>query len=89
MDNSLVKAQRGGELIKREEAPLRAFSEHRKDPHVRDYWRVLVKHRWTVLTCFLVTVITVSTATFVQQPIYKATATIKIDKAEPKVLKFE
>jgi succinoglycan biosynthesis transport protein ExoP len=89
VDSAIVKAKRNGELIKRQDSPLRAFSDDRKDPHVRDYWRVLVKHRWTVLTCFLVTVITVSTATFVQQPVYKATATLKIDKAEPKVLKFE
>lgn len=89
MDSALVRAKDNGGLAKRQEFPLRAFSEQRKDPHIRDYWRVLVKRRWSVLTCFLVTVITVATATFVQQPIYKATATIKIDKAEPKVLKFE
>ena len=89
MEQALVKAKRNGELVERRDDPLRAFSDQRKDPHLRDYWRVLVKRRWTVLTCFLVTVITVATATFVQQPIYKATATIKIEKVEPKVLKFE
>ena len=89
MEQALVKAKRNGELVERRDDPLRAFSDQRKDPHLRDYWQVLVKRRWTVLTCFLVTVVTVATATFVQQPIYKATATIKIEKAEPKVLKFE
>jgi capsular exopolysaccharide synthesis family protein len=65
---------------------LRAFSE---EPHIRDYWRVVAKRRWTVLTCFLVTVVTVAVATFVQQPTYRSTATIKIERAEPQVLKFE
>jgi capsular exopolysaccharide synthesis family protein len=88
--NSVALLARDNEgLARRQETPLGAFFERKKDPHIRDFWRVLVKRRWTVLTCFFVTVITVATATFVQQPIYKAPATIKIDKAEPKVLKFE
>jgi len=88
LDNALVRAKDNGGLAKRQEFPLRAFSEERK-PHIRDYWRVVVKRRWTVLTCFLVTVVTVATATFVQQPTYRSTATIKIERAEPKVLRFE
>ncbi len=89
-DNALVKAKDNSEsLAKPQLWPVQALPEHKKDPHLRDYWQVLFKHRWIVLTCFLVTVITVATATFVQQPVYKATATIQIDKASPNVLKFE
>lgn len=89
-DNALVKAKESSEsLAKPQLWPVQAFPEHKKDPHLRDYWQVLFKHRWIVLTCFLVTVITVATATFVQQSVYKATATIQIDKAAPNVLKFE
>lgn len=89
-DNALVKAKDNSEsLAKPQLWPVQAFPEQKKDPHLRDYWQVLYKHRWIVLTCFLVTVITVATATFVQQSIYKATATIQIDRAAPNVLKFE
>jgi polysaccharide biosynthesis transport protein len=89
-DNALVKAKESSEsLAKPQLWPVQAFPEHKKDPHLRDYWQVLFKHRWIVLTCFLVTVITVATATFVQQSVYKAAATIQIDKAAPNVLKFE
>ncbi|CBE67300.1 MAG: polysaccharide biosynthesis tyrosine autokinase [Candidatus Methylomirabilis oxygeniifera] len=89
-DNALVKAKDNSEsLAKPQLWPVQAFPEQKKDPHLRDYWQVLHKHRWIVLTCFLVTVITVATATFVQQSVYKATATIQIDKAAPNVLKFE
>src|SRR5574337_165684 len=89
-DNALVKAKDNSEsLAKPQLWPVQAFPEQKKDPHLRDYWHVLCKHRWIVLTCFLVTVITVATATFVQQSVYKATATIQIDKAAPNVLKFE
>jgi capsular exopolysaccharide synthesis family protein len=89
-NNALVKTKNGsGDLAKPQLWPVQAFPEQKKDPHLRDYWYVLRRHRWIVLTCFLVTVITVVTATFVQQSIYKATATIQIDRAAPKVLKFE
>ncbi len=89
LEQALVRSKRNGGLVERRDDPLHAFSEQRKDPHIREYWRVLVKRRWTVLTCFLVTVITVAMATLIQSPVYKASATIKIDKADPKVLKFE
>lgn len=89
-DNALVKAKESGEgLAKPQLWPVQTFPEYKKDPHLRDYWQVLRKHRWIVLTCFLVTVVTVATATFVQQPVYKATATLQIDKVAPNVLKFE
>lgn len=89
-DNALVKAKGDSvDLAKPQLWPVRAFPEDKKEPHLRDYWHVLYKHRWIVLTCFLVTVITVATATFVQQSVYKATATIQIDKAAPNVLKFD
>jgi len=89
-DNALVKVKDGsGGLAKPQLWPVQTFPEQKKDPHLRDYWQVLFKHRWIVLTCFLVTVVTVATATFVQRPVYKATATIKIDRAELKVLKFD
>jgi len=89
-DKALVKAKDGrGDLAKPEPWPVKAFPEEKQEPHLRDYWHVLLKHRWIVLACFLITMVTVATATFVQQPVYKATATIQIEMAAPKVLKFE
>ncbi len=89
-DNALVKVKDGSKgLAKSQERPLRAFPEQKKDPHLRDFWHVLVKHHRTIFACFLVTVITVAIATFVQSPVYKATATIKIERTQSKVLKFD
>ena len=89
-DKALVKAKDGrGDLAKPEPWPVKAFPEEKQEPHLRDYWHVVLKHRWIVLACFLITMVTVATATFVQQPVYKATATIQIEMAAPKVLKFE
>lgn len=89
-DKALVKVKDGsGDLAKPELWPVRAFPEEKKETHLRDYWHVLFKHRWIVLACFLITVVTVTTATFLQKSLYKATATIQIDRTAPKVLKFE
>lgn len=90
VDRALIKVKDSGRsMVELQEWPVRAFPEKKKNSHPREYWRVLVRHRWIILACFLVTVISVAVATFLQRPVYKATATIKIDKAEPKVLKFE
>jgi capsular exopolysaccharide synthesis family protein len=59
------------------------------EAHFWDYWRVLVEHRWTVITFFLVSVIVGTVWTFTTRPIFTATATLRIDKEEPRVLKFE
>ncbi|MBM2837571.1 MAG: putative Protein-tyrosine kinase [Deltaproteobacteria bacterium] len=59
------------------------------DIHLRDYWEVILKHRWTVATVSMVTAVTVAIFTFSATPVYKATATIKIDKETPKVVNYE
>lgn len=51
--------------------------------HLRDYWRVIVKRKWTVLTFFAVIVTTVMISTFLMRPVFTATTTIQIDKESP------
>ena len=57
--------------------------------HFWDYWTVLVRHRWTILTFFLVTVIVATLWTFTTRPVFTGMATIRIEKEEPRILKFE
>ena len=57
--------------------------------HLRDYLRVLRKHRWLITGIFLVTVITVAIWTSLQVRIYQASATILIDPEPPKVLNIQ
>src|SRR5262245_63239274 len=56
---------------------------------VTDYLRVLKKHLWLITGIFLVTVITVGIWTFLEVPIYSATATVLIDPEPPKVLNIQ
>ena len=49
-----------------------------RDAHLKDYYRTLRKHRWLVCGLFLAAVLTVGIYSFVQTPIYQATATVLI-----------
>jgi succinoglycan biosynthesis transport protein ExoP len=51
-----------------------------REPHLLDYFIILRKHQWLILT-FLLTVVTVVTiASFKMKPVYVATARVEVDK---------
>ncbi|MBI4634802.1 MAG: GumC family protein [Candidatus Rokubacteria bacterium] len=65
--------------------PREAVSE----VHLKDYLRVLRKHRWLITGIFLVVVVTVAIWTFLQVPIFQASATVLIEPEAPKVLNIQ
>ena len=67
----------------------RTLFETEEEAHFWDYWGVLVRHRWTVITFLLVSVIVTTIWTFTTRPVFTAAATLRIEKDEPRVLKFE
>src|SRR5437773_1698983 len=56
---------------------------------ITDHLWVLRKHQWLIIGIFLLTVITVAIWTFLEVPIYSATATVLIDPEPPKVLNIQ
>src|SRR5687767_6791645 len=60
-----------------------------REAHLKDYYRILRKHRWLVAGLFVLTVLTVSVWTFVQTPIYQASATVLIEPEAAKVLNIQ
>ena len=60
-----------------------------REAHLKDYLRILRKHRWLIAGLFLVTVLTVAIWTFLQTPIYQASATVLIEPEPPKVLNIQ
>lgn len=56
---------------------------------LRDYLRVIMKRRWTIITFFAVVVITVTIHTFTATPIYEATTRLIIDKENPNVVSIQ
>jgi polysaccharide biosynthesis transport protein len=57
--------------------------------HFWDYWRVVRRRRWIVLAFFLASVAIGVTLTANTPPTYRATATLKIERDAPRILKFE
>src|SRR5262245_21718183 len=59
--------------------------EDRRDVHLLDYWRILWRGRWTILSVFVVVVTLLAIGTFTQNPVYRATATVEITTQSRKV----
>jgi succinoglycan biosynthesis transport protein ExoP len=58
-------------------------------PHLLDYWELVRKRRWLVLTCTLVVFTTVAIGTLKEKPIYEGKVLIEIDPEAPSVVNFK
>ncbi|MFA4915354.1 MAG: polysaccharide biosynthesis tyrosine autokinase [Syntrophales bacterium] len=54
-----------------------------------DYLRVIIKHRWTIVTVFTVIFLSVTIFSFTTTPIYRGTARLLIEKENPNVVTVE
>lgn len=54
--------------------------------HLSDYWRILNRHKWKVISTFLLIVISVVIKTVLTTPIYRASVTLFIDQESSNVL---
>jgi exopolysaccharide transport family protein len=61
----------------------------RREVHLRDYWKVIQKRRWTVLAIFLIVILTTAIATLAMKPIYRGSVTIQINKENPQIVDFK
>ena len=62
------------------------FEKGQKDIHLKDYLFILFNRKWIVISFFVFTVTIVSFATFMQKPVYRATASVVVDAETPNVL---
>jgi exopolysaccharide transport family protein len=60
-----------------------------KQINLQDYLRVILKHRWAILTVFAVVFVSVVLFTFTAIPIYQATTRLIIEKDDPKVVSIQ
>ncbi len=58
-------------------------------PHLLDYWNVIAKRRWVVLSCLLIVFTTVAIGTLKKKPIYEGKVLIEINPEQPNVLNFQ
>ncbi len=54
--------------------------------HVSDYIRILKRRKWMVISFLFITVTSVTVVSFMQQKIYRATATVIVDAESPDIL---
>jgi len=59
--------------------------EEKREIHLLDYWRLIWRGRWTVLSIFVIVVTLVAIGTFTQKPVYRAAATVEIVPTSRKV----
>lgn len=86
--DALVKAD-GNPPTPREQLLQRYYLQQDEETHLRDYWRIILKHRWIVLTFFSIIVTIATIYTFSLTPTYRATASLKIDYERPQILSFQ
>ncbi len=60
-----------------------------KEIHLRDYWRIISKRRWTVITLFVIILVTTIIVTLRKTSIYKATIKLQIDSENPNVISID
>lgn len=54
-----------------------------------DIWRILLKHKWTLLLVVLLACAVAAIRTFLSTPIYRSTVIMQIERAMPRVVRFE
>src|SRR5574337_617288 len=86
--DALVKAD-GDPPSPREQLLQHYYLQQDEETHLRDYWRIIRKHRWIVLTFFAMIVTTATIYTFSLTPTYRATSSLKIDYERPQILSFQ
>ncbi|HTV53413.1 MAG TPA: polysaccharide biosynthesis tyrosine autokinase [Terriglobia bacterium] len=58
-------------------------------PHLLDYWALILKRRWVVISCIVVVFTTVAIGTLKERPIYRGTVLLEIDPEAPNVVNFK
>ncbi len=70
-----------------------AYTVHQQEEEgsfqLLEYWRVLRKRQWTVLSILFLVVLTVMVGTFRQTPTYRARAVLQIDSEAQNILSFK
>lgn len=60
-----------------------------QEPHLKDYFRVLLVRRWTLITVFFLTVCGAAVFVFTQTPMYRATALVLIEPSDLNLTDFK
>jgi succinoglycan biosynthesis transport protein ExoP len=68
--------------------PIPPQPQEEKEINLRDYWRIVRKRLWMILAIFLIVLTVTAVGVFSVRPVYRGTATIRIDKENPQIVDF-
>ena len=91
MNELEAKSTHGG-LERYEPSPFanpEEYAQPEEGRHLWDYVHVVLRRKWTVLTFFLVTVVTILIGTYLITPIYRATVILKTESGNPTIMLFK
>ncbi len=54
-------------------------------PGLLDYWRIIMRHKWSIISLALLGVLIGGITAYSATPIYKATSTLLIEPNQPKI----
>ena len=91
MSDTFQRALTNGRDLPASLPPTRLAVEYHRESetHFWDYWTVLIRHRRTVGLVFAGAILTAFVWSVTARPVFTGTAMLRIDKEEPRVLKFE
>lgn len=69
--------------------PLQVRPEDDDTIDLREYWRILVKRRWVVLSVLMIIVVATFLSTILMVPVYRSTATIQVEHESARILNYE
>jgi succinoglycan biosynthesis transport protein ExoP len=68
--------------------PVPPQPQEEKEINLRDYWRILRKRLWMILAIFIIVLTVTAVGIFSVRPVYRGTATIRIDKENLQIVDF-
>lgn len=83
----------GGPVAAPLDVPFERFAVEQPEPPpqfgLRDYWSVLHNHRWMIAALCAAALAIAAVINYVQVPVYRATATVQIDREQPHTTRLE
>ncbi|NIT14526.1 MAG: hypothetical protein GTN99_09885, partial [Candidatus Dadabacteria bacterium] len=66
-----------------------AYDDSEDDINIKEYLDILLRRKWLILACLIISVVIATIKTFTTVPLYRASATIEIKPDIPKITTFE
>jgi len=87
--NALTLSEEERELYLYDRLPAGGTDEEDGGLKLKDYWLVIVRHKFTIILFMLIALVASAIATSLQTPIYRSSVKLQIDREAARVVNFE